>query len=101
VIVDYRTSYAFDLRHNSTFMNGTNDGVTAQLPTDGGLVLIQHLGHMILIVSVFHEDVNLIAFGFAEVFVGHKQIRLPCNEALIAKHPQPLSHQLIKVALHA
>jgi hypothetical protein len=37
----------------------------------------------------------------AEVFVGHKQLRLPGQEALNAKHPQPPIHQLFKVALRA
>ncbi len=75
--------------------------VTAQLPTDGGLASVQHLGYLRLIVSGFHEGVNLISFSLAEVFVGHKQLRLPGQEALNAKHPQPPNHQLIKVALLA
>lgn len=54
-----------------------------------------------LIVSGFHEGVNLISFSLAEVFVGHKQLRLPGQEALNAKHPQPPNHQLFKVALRA
>jgi hypothetical protein len=45
--------------------------VTAQLPTDGGLVMVQHLGYLKLIVSGFHESVNLISFSLAEMFVGH------------------------------
>jgi len=35
------------------------------------------------------------------VFVFHKQLRLPGQEALNAIHPQPPNHQLIKVALRA
>jgi hypothetical protein len=35
------------------------------------------------------------------VFVFHKQLRLPGQEALNAMHPQPPNHQLIKVALRA
>jgi len=54
-----------------------------------------------LIVSGLHERVNLIAFSSAEVFVGHKQLRLPGQEALNAEHPQPPNHQLFKVALRA
>ena len=73
--------------------------ITAQLTTDGGLVSVQHLGYLRLIVSGFHERVNLISFSLAEVFVGHRQLRLPGQEALNAKHPQPANHQLIKVAL--
>jgi hypothetical protein len=75
--------------------------VTAQLPTDGGLVPIQQLGDLRLIMSGFHEGVNLISFSLAEVFVGHKQLRLPGQEALNAKHLQPPNHQLFKIALRA
>ena len=75
--------------------------VAAQLPTDGGLVPFQQLGDLRLIVSGFHKSVNLISFSLAEVFVGHKQLRLPGQEALNAKHPQPPNHQLFKVALRA
>ncbi len=73
--------------------------ITAQLPTDGGLVPIQQLGDLRLIVSGFHEGLNLIFFSLAEMFVGHGQLRLPSQEALNAKHPQPPNHQLFKVAL--
>ena len=59
--------------------------VAAQLPTDGGLVPIQQLGDLRLIVSGFHKGMNLISFSLAEVFVGHKQLRLPGQEALNAK----------------
>jgi hypothetical protein len=38
-------------------------------------------------------------FSLAEVFVGRKQLRLPGQEALNAKHPQPPKHQVFKVAL--
>jgi hypothetical protein len=75
--------------------------VAAQLPTDGGLVPIQQLGDLRLIVSGFHKGMNLISFSLAEVFVGHKQLRLPGQEALNAKNPQPPNHQLFKVALRA
>ncbi len=34
--------------------------VTAQLPTDSALASVQHLGYLRLIVSGFHEGVNLI-----------------------------------------
>jgi len=54
-----------------------------------------------LIVSGFHEGMNLISFSLAEVFVGHGQLRLAGQEALNAKHPQPPNHQLFKVALRA
>ena len=75
--------------------------VARKLPADGGLVPIQQLGDLSLIVSGFHEGVNLISFSLAEVFVFHKQLRLPGQEALNAIHPQPPNHQLIKVALRA
>jgi hypothetical protein len=75
--------------------------ITTQLPTDGGLVPIQQFGYFRLIVSGFHKGVNLISFSLAEVFVGHKQLRLPGQEALNAKHPQPPNHPLFKVALRA
>jgi hypothetical protein len=35
------------------------------------------------------------------MFIGHEQLRLPGQEALNAKHSQPPSPQLIKVALRA
>ena len=75
--------------------------VATQLPADGGLVPVQQFGYLRLIVSCLHERVNLISFSLAEVFVGHKQLRLPGQEALNAKHPQPPNHQLFKVALRA
>jgi hypothetical protein len=52
-------------------------------------------------VTSFQEGVHLISFSLAEVFVGHKKLGLPSEEALNAKHPQPPNHQLIKVALRA
>jgi len=75
--------------------------ITNQLPADGGLVPIQQLGYLSLLVSGFHEGLNLISFSLAEVFVFHNQLRLPGQEALNAMQPQPPSHQLIKVALRA
>ncbi len=50
--------------------------VATQLPADGGLVPVQQFGTLRLIVSGLHERVNLISFSLAEVFVGHKQLRL-------------------------
>ena len=55
--------------------------ITNQLPADGGLVPIQQLSYLSLIVSGFHEGVNLISFSLAEVFVFHKQLRLRCTGA--------------------
>lgn len=75
--------------------------VATQLPADGGLVPVKQFGNLRLIVSGLHERVNLISFSLAEVFVGHKQLRLPGQEALNAKHPQPPNHQLFKVTLRA
>jgi hypothetical protein len=75
--------------------------VAAQLPTDGGLVPVQQFGYLRLIVSGFHKSVNLISFSLAEMFIGHGQLRLAGQEALNAKHSQPPSPQLIKVALRA
>jgi len=37
----------------------------------------QRFGALRLIVSGFHEGVNLMSFSLAEVFVGHKLLRLP------------------------
>jgi len=54
-----------------------------------------------LIVSGFHEGVNLISFDLPEVFVFNKQLRQPSQEALNAIHHQLPYHQLIKVALRA
>jgi hypothetical protein len=54
-----------------------------------------------------HQGVSLTCscnrklVSLVEVFVGHKQLRLPGQEALNAKHPQPPNHQLFKVALRA
>ena len=62
---------------------------------------LQPLGYLSLIVSGFHEGVNLISFSLAEVFVFHKQLRQPSQEALNAIHPQPPDHKLVKVALRA
>ena len=70
-------------------------------PTVMDQVPAQQFGNLRLIVSGLHERVNLISFSLAEVFVGHTQLRLPGQEALNAKHPQPLNHQLFKVALRA
>lgn len=75
--------------------------VARKLPADGGLVSIQQLGNLSLIVSGFHKGVDLISFNLAEMFVGHGQLRLAGQEALNAKHSQPPSPQLIKVALRA
>ena len=59
------------------------------------------LGDLRLIVTSFQEGVHLISFSLAEVFVGHKELGLPCQEDLNAKHSQPPSPQLIKVARRA
>ena len=75
--------------------------ITNQFPANGGLVPIEQLGNLRLIVSNFHDGVNLISFSLAEVFVFHKQLRLPGQEALNAIHPQPPNLQLIKVALRS
>ncbi len=70
----------------------------AQLTTDGRFVSIQQIGDLSLIVSGFHKGVNLISLSLAEVFVGHKQLRLPGQEVLNTRHPKPPNHQLFKVA---
>jgi hypothetical protein len=62
-------------------------------------VSIHQLGNLSLIVSGFHKSVDLIPFSSPEIFVGHGQLRLAAQEALNAKHTQPPSPQLIKVAL--
>ena len=78
------------------------DSVATQLPTDGGLMPGQQLGDLRLILPGFHKGMNMISFSLAEMFVGHKQIRLPGqDEALNAENSQPPNHQLIKVALRA
>jgi hypothetical protein len=61
--------------------------VATQLPTDGGLVCVQHLGYLSLIVSGFYKGVNLISFSFDELFVGQGQLRLPLQEVLKSKNP--------------
>ena len=75
--------------------------VARKLPADGRFVSIQQLGNLSLIVSGFHKGVDLISFHLAEMFVVHGQLRLAGQEALNAKHSQPPSPQLIKVALRA
>ena len=75
--------------------------VARKLPADGRFVSIQQLGNMSLIVSGFHKGVDLISFHLVEMFVVHGQLRLAGQEALNAKHSQPPSLQLIKVALRA
>ena len=50
--------------------------VPDQLAANGGLAPIEQPGNLGLIVSGFHEGVNLISFGLAEVFVIHGQLRL-------------------------
>ena len=75
--------------------------IATQLPADAGLMPIQQLGYLRLIVSGFHEDVNLMSFSLAEVFVGHKRLRLLGQEALNAKHPKRPNLQFVKVALRA
>jgi len=75
--------------------------VARELPADSRFVSIQQLGNLSLIVSGFHKGVDLISFNLAEMFVVHGQLRLAGQEALNAKHSQPPSPQLIKVALRA
>ena len=75
--------------------------VARELPADGRFVSIQQLGNLSLIVSGFHKGVDLISFHLAEMFIVHGQLRLAGQEALNAKHTQPSSPQLIKVALRA
>lgn len=73
--------------------------VAIELPADGGFVTTQQQSYLRLIVSSFHESVNLISSNLAEVCVFHKQLRLLGQEALNAIHPQPPNLQLYKVAL--
>ena len=75
--------------------------IARKLSADGRFVSIQQLGDPSLIVSGFHKGVDLISFNLAEMFVVHRQLRLAGQEALNAKHSQPPSLQLIKVALRA
>jgi hypothetical protein len=72
-------------------MARTNDGNASPM--------IQQLGYLSSIMDSPHERVNLISTSLAEVFVFHRQLRLPSQTALIAIHLQPSDHQLIKVAL--
>jgi hypothetical protein len=75
--------------------------IARKLPADDRFVSIKQLGDLSLIVSSFHKGVDLISFNLAEMFVVHRQLRLAGQEALNAKHSQPPSLQLIKVALRA
>ena len=65
-------------RHHAILLRAVTAraSVTAQFPTDGGFVSVQHLEYMRLIVSGFNKGVNLISFRLAEVFAFHKQLRL-------------------------
>ena len=72
-----------------------------QHQTVGGLVPVQQLSDLRLIVPGFHKGVNLISFSLAEMFVCHGRLRLAGQEALSAKHSQPPSTRLIKVAHRA
>ena len=75
--------------------------IARKLSADGRFVSIQQLGDLSLNVFGFHKGVDLISLNLAEMFVGHGQLRLAGQEALNAKHSQPPSPQLIKVALRA
>ena len=76
-------------RHLSSLLGAVTQraSIATQLPADGGLVPIQQLGDLRLIVSGFHEGVNLISFSLAELFVIHKQLQLPGQEVLKTKYP--------------
>ena len=65
----------------------------AQFPTDGGLVKVQLFGYIRIIVYGFHVEVNLISFSLAEMFVGHKELRMLGQEALNSK--KILNHLII------
>lgn len=75
--------------------------IVIQLPTDCGILRTQQLGYLREIVPGFHEGVKLIPFSLAEVFAGHKQIRLRSQKTLNAKHTQLSSLPLIKISLRA
>ncbi len=75
--------------------------VARNFPADDRFVSIQQLGDICLIVSGFHKGVDLISFNLAEMIVVRGQLRLAGQEALNAKHSQPPSLQLFKVALRA
>ena len=75
--------------------------ISRKLLADGRFVSIKQLGDLSLIVSGFHKGVELISFNLAEKFVVHGQLRPAGQESLNAKHYQPPSLQLIKVALRA
>jgi hypothetical protein len=73
--------------------------IARKLSADGRFVSIQQLGDLSLIVSGFHKGIDLISFNLAGMFVVHVELRLAGQEDLNAKHSQPHSLQLIKVAL--
>ena len=58
-------------RHPYFFIGSVND--TSQLPPCPKLEPIQQLNYLSLIVSGFHEPVNLMSSSFADVFVFHNQ----------------------------
>jgi hypothetical protein len=75
--------------------------VTIERSDDGGIVQVKHQGFLSMIVSSFHESVNLLSFCLADVFVLHKQVRQFGQEALFAINHQPHGHKLINVELCA
>jgi len=75
--------------------------ITNQLPANGGLVAIQQLGYLSLIVSSFHEGVNLISFNLAEVVVFHKQQQHARSRSIEYYTSSATQPSLINVALSA
>jgi hypothetical protein len=59
--------------------------VAAQLPTDCGLLPIQHLSNLSMVKYGSDESVNLITFSLAEVFVPDNQLRMQCHNTLTDK----------------
>ena len=47
------------------------------------------------IASDLPKRVNLIPYSLDQVFVGHKQLRLPCQQALNVKYTQSPNHQYV------
>jgi len=64
-------------------------GSTRQLATNGRFMAPQNPGNLNLRLSCFHQCLNLITFGLAEVCIGHGLLRLAGQKALILMH---LSH---------
>lgn len=69
-----------------------------QLSADSRFVTAHYLGDLGLVMSGFHQCMDLITFGLAEVCIGHQASSTGRSKCFDANAPQP-PDPLIKVAL--